>query len=168
MLLSYSAKWQQSHLSQMATIAARICKLFPMTFHLKNSLKFSQKGRQAPKTTNGRVQWNGWNDSGSSLSWIVSQFRWFHSDLMDQIGAGVRTGVANESTLDLLRFVTSAIFRIATVRLELNGSILMTTILIVLVFLTQHDHWIRPVIQIVETLRATKRKRKNSNVKFSK
>ena len=87
---------------------------------------------------------------------------------MDQIGAGVRTGVANESTLDLLRFVTSAIFRIATVRLELNGSILMTTILIVLVFLTQHDHWIRPVIQIVETLRATKRKRKNSNVKFSK
>ena len=62
MLLSYSAKWQQSHLSQMATIAARICKLFPMTFHLKNSLKFSQKGRQAPKTTNGRVQWNGWND----------------------------------------------------------------------------------------------------------
>jgi hypothetical protein len=34
----------------------------------------------------------------------------------------------------------------------------MTTILIVLVFLTQHDHWIRSVIQIVETLRATKKK----------
>jgi hypothetical protein len=79
---------------------------------------------------------------------------------MDQIGAGVRTGVAHESTLDLLlRFVTSAIFRIATARLELNGSILMTTILIVLVFLTQHDHWIRSVIQIVETLRATKKKK---------
>jgi hypothetical protein len=76
---------------------------------------------------------------------------------MDQIGAGVWAGVGSALLLMLGLVAMAAIIRIATARLELNGSIRMATILIMLVLLTQHDHRIRSVIQIVETLRATKK-----------
>jgi hypothetical protein len=85
---------------------------------------------------------------------------------MDQIGAGVWAGVGSALLLMLGLVAMAAIIRIATARLELNGSIRMATILIMLVLLTQHDHRIRSVIQIVETLRATKKTKQPKKMKL--
>ena len=90
--------------------------------------------------------------------------------LMDQVGAGVRTGISADFTLLRLLPVSSVdrhfrvILRIATARNEL-GIIQMSRPVIIramamrLVLFAQHHHRIRPVIQIVETLQNRKKKK---------
>ena len=92
--------------------------------------------------------------------------------LMDQVGAGVRTGISADFTLLRLLPVSSVdrhfILRIATARNEL-GIIQMSRPVIIramamrLVLFAQHHHRIRPVIQIVETLQNRKKKKNKTN-----
>ena len=91
--------------------------------------------------------------------------------LMDQVGAGVRTGISADFTLLRLLPVSSVdrhfILRITTARNEL-GIIQMSRPVIIramamrLVLFAQHHHRIRPVIQIVETLQNRKKKTKQT------
>ena len=99
---------------------------------------------------------------------------------MDQVGAGVRTGISSyDPTLLLLllrlllvasvdhHFRVIIILRIATARAELGiiqmsrpvavGAVAMRLLLLLF---AQHHHRIWPVIQIVETLRDDKKKTK--------